>query len=177
MTSLVRKNFRHRPDYLIREIYNTYVLPKVSYCSQQWHTGKEVNIWPIVCEVKNYWKLSSGNKPTKDILWPREQLIYNDLVIMNKMVHDATVVDFDVFFKRSENNTRQDSVGKIENFKCYLDVTQNSFSYQVINYWNELSYGTRQMAGSKFKVAVKKVLKKEAITFLNFGTSYNVVTL
>ena len=104
MTSLVRKNFRQRPEKLFPEIYNIYVLPKISYCSEQWHTGKEVNIHPIVREVKNFWKLSSSKKPLKDFLWPREQLIYNDLVLMNKIVHENSVVDFEVFFKRSKNN-------------------------------------------------------------------------
>jgi hypothetical protein len=176
MTSLVRKNVRHCPDYLIREIYNTYVLPKISYCSEQWHSGKEVNIRPIVREVKNFRKLSSSNKPLKDFLWPREQLIYNDLVLMNKIVHEKSVVDFDVFFKRCENNTRQNSVRKIENFKYHLDVAQNIFSYRVINYWNKLSYDTSQLTGSMFKATVKKVLKKEAVKFVNFGISFNVVT-
>jgi hypothetical protein len=54
--------------------------------------------------VKNFWKLSSSKKPLKDFLWPREQLIYNDLVLMNKIVHENSVVDFEVFFKRSKNN-------------------------------------------------------------------------
>ena len=96
---------------------------------------------------------------------------------MNKIIHEKSVIDFDLFFKRCEHNTRQNSVRKIENFKCHLDVAQNRFSYWVINYWNELSYDTHQLTGSKFKAAVKKVLNKEAIKFQNFGTSYNVVTL
>ena len=95
---------------------------------------------------------------------------------MNKIVHEKSVVDFDVFFKRCENNTRQNSVRKIENFKYHLDVAQNIFSYRVINYWNKLSYDTSQLTGSMFKATVKKVLKKEAVKFVNFGISFNVVT-
>ena len=101
MISIVKKNFRNRTKDLLMKIYNTHVLPKLSYCSQMWHTGRETHLKSIVKEMEKYWKLSLSKSPPDNYLWPKEQLIMNDLVLMHKIYHGKSVLKFESLFKMS----------------------------------------------------------------------------
>ena len=75
------------------KIYMTYMLPKLTYCSQLWNTGKEKHLRSIVKDMEKYWKLSLGKNPPEDYLWPKEQLIKNDLVLLHKISQNKLVLD------------------------------------------------------------------------------------
>jgi hypothetical protein len=157
------------------KIYNTYVLPKLSYCSQMWHMGRETHLRSIVKEMEKYWNLSLSKSPPENYLWPKEQLIMNDLVLMHKIYHGKLVLKFESLFTMSTKNTRHNSGEIIENYLCNGKFTRYRFSHRIIKYWSMLPQSVRQLSIPKFKTEINKGILRETQKFLNIGLDCDIV--
>ena len=99
ITCSVRRNFANRSPEILVKIYNTYVQSRLDYCSQVWYPGKESLIRPIENAVKTFWKLGSSGVPPKDFMLPSLRLIFTDLVLFHKIVHEKSVIKFEEKFQ------------------------------------------------------------------------------
>jgi hypothetical protein len=118
MRTLIRKNYRIRTPEIMLRLYKTYILPKISYCSQQWHTGLEKHVSSIERELASFWRLCDMKVAPGGFLGLREQLILNDLILMHRIWKGVSTISFDEFFticdhqKNTEAKNRSERVQK-----------------------------------------------------------------
>ena len=99
---LIAKHYRIRTQKILEKLYTTYILPKINYCSQMYHTGKASHLRGIKKELKNFWRLCDTKLAPLGVLGLEEQLIFNDLKFMHKIRHGNSPIDFDKYFVISE---------------------------------------------------------------------------
>ena len=169
---LIAKGFKVRTQEILERLYTTYILPKINYCSQIYHTGQYAHLKDIESEINRYWKLCDTKIIHSKILGIREQLILNDLKFMHKIRHGLSPIDFDEFFTISESE--RNSTEKIKLKKSLLTFPRYSFTHRIQNYWNYLPVKTRNSSPEIFKEKVlgiftNKKLKRHRLNLLNFG--------
>ena len=98
ITAFTRRNFVNRSPEVLRLLYNAFFLCRLGFVSIIWNTSESA-IKPIVREFKAFWRLSPSGKPPNDILWPKEQLLLNDIVFMWKIVHKQSPIRFEKYWQ------------------------------------------------------------------------------
>jgi hypothetical protein len=169
MTSQIKKNVKNRSKELLKKIYNSYMLPKITYCSQVWHTGVEKHMRGIQKAVNNFWKLSYSEETPKEFMEPKLELVLYDLVLLHKIYHGHSPLKFDEMFKTSNNSTRQNAGKKIEIPTYSMECTKHRFSIRVRHYWNFLPLRIREMAIQCFKREARAHIQEHPQSYLNFG--------
>ena len=104
----------------------------------------------------------------------REQLIYNDLKQILKIVHGKSTIKFEDFFKISEMQQRTDE--QISKKKFNHAFAKYTFGRRVQKYWNLLPLDTRKMGRERFKAQIKLIMMDEKYEYLrnrmlNYGRS------
>ena len=172
--TLIWKNYRIRTQEILEKLYTTYIVPQINYCSQQYNTNNESHLREIEIELKKFWKMSQTKiRPSKH-LGLREQLIYNDLKQLHKIVHGKSTINFDDFFKISEVQKRtEEHISKKRFNHAFAKYT---FGRRVQKYWNLLPLETRKMGRERFKDEIKLIMTDEKYEqlrnrMLNFGRS------
>ena len=157
MKALVKKHYRIRTPKMMHRIYQTYMLPKISYCSTQWHTGLEKHVEQIEKELDGFWKLSDTRLPPEGYIKIREQLILNDLIMMHKIWTGRSTIEFDEFFSMSDHQRKTNAELAVRKYK--LQFPKHSFANRIVDYWNLLPLETRNMRIGMFKKEMKEILK------------------
>ena len=170
MKTLIRKNYRIKTPEIMMRLYKTYILPRVSYCSQQWHTGLEKHISAIERELASFWRLGDTKVAPEGLLGIREQLILNDLILMHRIWKGVSTIDFDEFFTICDHQKRTDAEIMAKRYnKTFAKYT---FAHRMYKYWNILPCETRNLTPGAFKKEIKSILTKNDSRkqrFLNFG--------
>jgi hypothetical protein len=153
-------------------LYKTYILPRVSYCSQQWLTGLEKHVSAIERELASFWRLGDTKVAPAGLLGLREQLILNDLVLMHRIWKDVSTIDFDEFFTICDHQKRTDAEIKAKRYK--KTFAKYTFAHRMYKYWNSLPkpQNLQNLTPGAFKKEVKSILTKNdrrKQRFLNFG--------
>ena len=172
--TLIWKNYRIRTQKILEKLYMTYIVPQINYCSQQYNTNNESHLREIEIELKKYWKMSQTKIRPSNYLGLKEQLIYNDLKQLHKIVHGKSTISFDDFFKISEVQKRtEEHISKKRFNHAFAKYT---FGRRVQKYWNLLPLETRKMGRERFKDEIKLILIDDQYEqlrnrMLNFGRS------
>ena len=149
-----------------------YILPRINYCSQIYHTGQHAHLKEIENELNKFWKLCDTKIVVKGVLELREQLIFNDLKFMHKIKHGLSPIDFDEFFTISDRE--KTTTEKIKLKKSKYTFPRYSFTHRIQNYWNYLPVKTRNLTPELFKKKIRliftdKKLERHKLNLLNFG--------
>ena len=176
--TLIWKNYRIRTQEILEKLYITYIVPQINYCSQQYNTNNESHLREIENELKKFWKMSQTKMRPSKYMGLREQLIYNDLKQLHKIVHGRSTIGFDDFFKISEMQKRTDE--QISNKKFDHAFAKHTFGRRVQKYWNLLPLETRRMGRERFKDEIKLIMtdgdyEQLRNKMLNFGRSQPIV--
>ena len=153
-------------------MYTTYILPRISYCSQLYHTGRPSHLRSIEKELKNFWRLCDTKIAPKRVLGLKEQLIFNDLKLMHQIRHGRYPVDFDEFFTISDIEKNVSKKITPNTFKHLF--AKHSFTQRIHMYWNYLPVKTRNLPRALFKERVKEIFmdekdRRHRQNLLNFG--------
>ena len=102
----------------------------------------------------------------------REQLIYNDLKQLHKIVTGKSTIAFREMFTMSKVQQRTDE--QISKKKHIHTFARYTFARRVQKYWNLLPLSTRKMGRERFKEELKLIMmdkKYEHLRnrMLNFG--------
>ena len=159
MRTLIRKNYRIRTPEIMLRLYKTYILPRISYCSQQWHTGLEKHVKPIERELTSFWKLCDTKMAPEDFLGLREQLILNDLVLMHRIWKGVSTISFDEFFTICDHQKNTNAEIEVKKYKKVF--AKNTFAHRMHKYWNYLSLEIRNKSAGLFKKEIKDLLKNK----------------
>ena len=176
ITALVKQNFANITLDLLKELYQVYVMPTLTYCSNVWNSGDEVQLRAIERAVELFWRLSPTGGPPKDFIGPRLQFIIIDLNNVKKLYDRKTVLNFDEIFKTpvsSNSRSNEDETIGIQRFK--LKLARHRFSYRTKDYWNLLPKNIRHMPYGSFKNETKKYVTENDQAFLNFGNKDKIV--
>jgi hypothetical protein len=95
----VDRTFANKSEEILEKIDNIYIQPRILYCSQIYHSGLDHLVKLIEKAIKNYWKLNQTKEPPKDYMWPRLRLILTDLILVHKMYHGKSIMEFESIFK------------------------------------------------------------------------------
>ena len=170
MKTLIKKTYRIRTVSIMKKLYTTYILPRISYCCQIWNTGLEMHLTAIEKELESYWRLGDTKVAPKDLLGLQEQLILNDLVLMHRIWKGTSTVDFDEFFSICDHQKKTDAEIRAKSYnKTFAKYT---FAHRIYKYWNLLPINTRNLTPGAFKKEVKTILMGNDIKkrrFLNLG--------
>lgn len=181
MRILVAKNYKIRTQAILEKLYTAYILPKINYCSQMYHTGKATHLKGIKKELKNFWRLCDTKIAPLNVMSVETQLIFNDLKFMHKMKHGNSPIDFDEYFVISD--IEKTGGEKIE-AKPYKRGTCKAFAnliftQRIAKYWNFLPKNIRNLKIGPFKEKIKEILtdekkKRHRQKLLNFGLDTNI---
>ena len=170
MKTLIRKTYRIKTTSIMKKLYTTYILPRISYCSQLWSTGLEMHLKAIERELVSYWRLGDTKVAPKDLLGFQEQLILNDLILMHRIWKGVSTVDFDEFFTICDHQKKSDAEIRAKRYdKTFAKYT---FAHRIYKYWNLLPSNTRNLTPGAFKKEVKDILMRndsKKQRFLNLG--------
>ena len=171
---LIYTNFRIRTQDILEKLYTTYIIPQINYCSQQYNTNNESHLMGIEKELRKFWRMSQTRKRPLKFMGLKEQLIYNDLKQLHRIVHGKSTIDFSDFFKISEVQERTDE--QISKKKHHHAFAKYTFGRRVQKYWNLLPIETRKMGRERFKDEIKLIMMDEKFEYLknkmlNFGRS------
>jgi hypothetical protein len=170
MKTLIRKTYRIKTSEIMRRLYTTYILPRISYCSQQWNTGLEKHIKAIERELASFWRLGDAKVAPKDLLGFREQLILNDLVLMHRIWKGVSTINFDEFFTICDHQKKSDAEIRAKRYD--KTFAKHTFAHRIYKYWNILPCDTRNLTPGAFKKEVKSILMRNDSRkqrFLNLG--------
>ena len=179
---LIAKNYRIRTQEILEKLYTTYILPKIKYCSQMYHTGKAAHLRGIKKELKIFWRLCDTKLAPLSVLGLEEQLIFNDLKFMYKIRHGNSPINFDEFFVIS--NLEKTSNEKIEPrpYKrgARKAFTMHTYTQRIDKYWNYLPKERRNLKFGPFKEKLKEILthkkkQRHRQHLLNFGLDTNIM--
>jgi hypothetical protein len=177
----VDRNFANKSEEILEKIDNIYIQSRILYCSQIYHSELDHLVKPIEKAIKNYWKLNQTREPPKDYMWPRLKLILTDLILVHKMYHGKSVMEFESIFKThdltsiSQWFSSQGAKNLLPYPKWKLVIARNRFSCRTRVYWNFLLENIREMKAKRFKTEAKNHIMKDQQTYLNFGLKINIV--
>ena len=172
--SLIWKNYTIRTQEILEKLYTTYIIPQINYCSQQYNTNNESHLREIETELRKFWKMSQTKMRPAKFMGLKEQLIYNDLKQLHKIVHGKSTIKFEDFFTMTEVQQRTDEhISKKKHKHAFAKYT---FGRRVQKYWNLLPLKTRKMGRERFKEEVKLIMMDKKYEYLrnkmlNFGRS------
>ena len=139
------RTFRCRKYSFLRDMFNVFVLPILSYNCPVWspHLLKDVKIVESV--LRAYTKRFPGlwDVPYHERLRRlgmrslQELRLRSDLILTYKIIHHLIDLDFDEFFSYSLSATRNHGF-KLFKPHVSLSSTQNFFNNRIINPWNAL---------------------------------------
>ena len=182
MRILVAKNYRIRTIEILERLYTTYILLKINYCSQIYHTGKASHLRGIKKELKNFWRLCDTKYAPKTVMGLEEQLIFNDLKLMYNVKHGLSPIEFEDYFTISEmeKSTNEKIEPKPYKRGARKTFAMYTFSQRINKYWNYLPKETRNLKYGPFKEKLKEILMDEKKqrhrqNLLNFGLDTNVM--
>ena len=169
---LIWKNYRIRTQEILEKLYSIYIIPQINYCSQQYNTNNESHLKEIEAELRRFWKMSQTKTRPSKFMGLREQLIYNDLKQLHKIVQGRSTITFRELFSMSEIQKRTDE--QISKKKHIHTFARYTFARRVQKYWNLLPLSTRKMGRERFKEELKLIMmdkKYEHLRnrMLNFG--------
>ena len=172
MKILIAKGFRIRDQAILERLYTTYILPRINYCSQLYHTGQLAHLRDLEKELGRFWNLCDTKMTPKGVLELTDQLIFNDLKFMHKIRHGLSPIDFDEFFTISDLEKTTNEKITPKPFKHAF--AKHSFFYRIHNYWNYLPVAIRNLKPEPFKVKIKSIFTDEKWSrhrqnLLNFG--------
>ena len=181
ITFQVHRNFANKSPEILENFYNIYIQSRIDYCCQIYHSGVEHLVRPIEKVVKNYWKLNQSREPPEIFSWPRLKLILTDLVLVHKIYHGKSVMNFEIVFKTHDFSSvvqwfsRQGEKNLLPYPKWKLQIARNRFSFRTRVYWNFLPAHIREMKAKRFKNEAKKHIMENQQSYLNFGLKFNIV--
>jgi hypothetical protein len=149
MRTLIRKNYRIRTPEIMLRLYKTYILPRISYCSQQWHTGLEKHVSSIERELASFWRLCDTKVAPGGFLGLREQLILNDLILMHRIWKGVSTISFDEFFTICDHQKNTEAEIEAKGYKKAF--AKNTFAHRMHKYWNSLTRETRNLPAGIFR--------------------------
>ena len=159
---LTAQNFRSRSFEILQKMYTAFILPHLDFVSFLWFNDKPMVLNPIEREFKAFWRLSPNKKPPKDLTWPREHLIANDLGLLHDIESGSSPIRFADHFERSTVNP--DRILTVDwSLACKRDV----FSERAKRYWNQMDKSD--------KILSKKVFKTKVIERLKNDSSFGVI--
>jgi hypothetical protein len=169
LTSLIKQEIANITPSLLKKYYQVYVMPALTYCSQVWNPGNEVQLRDVEKAVEVFWRLSK-NGPPEDHIPPRLLLIIFDLNYVKKLKDGNHVLDFDSIFKTEKYKVdRVDEEDKLPIIRKKLNVSRAKFSFRTRAYWNLLPKDIRTLTYSGFKNKAKEFVMKNSRIFLNVG--------
>ena len=145
---LILKCFKSRDPSILVRAFNTYIRPVLEYYSPVW-SQFHAELIKVVENVKKRF--------TKKILHLSNLTYYNRLQLLDlesleirrvkhdlstcfKILHNLVLIDRPIFsFIDNKNNTRGHKY-KIRKQQCRLDIRKYSFSYRIVNIWNQLPF-------------------------------------
>ena len=163
-----------RTQEILEKLYTTYIIPQINYCSQQYNTNNESHLREIETELRKFWKMSQTKMRPAKFMGLKEQLIYNDLKQLHKIVHGKSTIKFEDFFTMTEVQQRTDEhISKKKHKHAFAKYT---FGRRVQKYWNLLPLKTRKMGRERFKEEIKLIMMDKKYEYLrnkmlNFGRS------
>ena len=169
---LIAKNYRIRTQAILERLYMTYIMPRINYYSQLYHTGRPPHLRSIEKELKNFCRLCDTKMAPKKVLGLKEQLIFNNLKLMHQIKHGKSPVDFDEFFTISDIEKNGNEKIKPNPFKH--SFAKHSFTRRIHMYWNYLPVKTRNLPSALFKAKLKEIFTDKKFEWhkqnlLNFG--------
>ena len=176
--TLIWKNYRIRTQDILERLYSTYIIPQINYCSQQYNTNNESHLREIETELRKFWRMSQTRVRPAKFMGLREQLIYNDLKQLHKIVHGKSTIKFEDLFKMSEMQKRTDQqISKKGHLHAFAKYT---FGRRVQKYWNLLPIETRKLGRERFKDELKLIMMDKKYEYLrndmlNFGRSQPIM--
>ena len=176
--TLIWKNYRIRTQEILERLYSTYIIPQINYCSQQYNTNNESHLREIETELRKFWRMSQTRVRPAKFMGLKEQLIYNDLKQLHKIVHGKSTIKFEDLFKMSEMQKRTDQqISKKGHLHAFAKYT---FGRRVQKYWNLLPIETRKMGRERFKDEIKLIMMDKKYEYLrndmlNFGRSQPIM--
>ena len=169
LTKVMARFFHNKTERLLRRFYQTYIVPKFTYCSQVWQPGEEKYLQKINDAVKKYWKLNRRRGPRggppPDILEPTLQYILIDMIFIHKIYHGGTRLNFDDYFEINNGDTRQE--GKLKLPKYDLLPNKYKLNYRAAATFNMLPVEYLDLPSSLFKRAAKAHIMDNKNMYLN----------
>jgi hypothetical protein len=145
---LILKCFKSRDPSILVRAFNTYIRPILEYCSPVW-SPYHLELIKLVENVqkrftKKILHLSNITYYNRLQLLDLESLeirrVKHDLSTCFKIMHNLVLIDNSMFFFiDNKNNTRGHNY-KMHKQPSRLDIRKFSFSYRVVNFWNQLPF-------------------------------------
>ena len=177
-TSNMKRFFSDIDEYLLKNFYQSYMLPKFTYGSTVWNPMSETALRGINKEVENFWKQNKCRGPNggapPDILEPSLQLILIDLIYVHRMYRGKTSIDFHEFFKFSEANTRQCTFKKLMLPLWKLKFSRNKLTFRAVLSFNLLPKGSWDLTKGQFKRMAKQFILDNKQEFVNLTLNFSV---
>ena len=134
-----------RKDIMVR-LYKALVRPKLEYCVQAWcpYQKKDIekleNVQARATRLINDCRNLSYEKRLKytGLTTLSERRIRGDMIEVFKILKGFTKVNFNTWFKLSDNNRTRGHRYKLEKSRSRLDIRKHFFSQRVVNAWNKL---------------------------------------
>lgn len=151
MCGLIFKCFTCRDHDFLVQMFKTYVLPLLEYCSTVWSPQGLENIKKIERVQRRFTKRFPGLEETvyldrlKQLSLERLELrrIRSDLVMTFNIVKRLNGLSFDDFFKSSPNERVSRNISRNSLFlevpKRCLNVRAHSFAVRSVKFWNFLN--------------------------------------
>ncbi|XP_065684246.1 uncharacterized protein LOC136096653 [Hydra vulgaris] len=145
---LILKCFKSRDSRVLVKAFNTYIRPYLEYCSPVWSPYHAELIKVVENVQKGFTKkiLHLGNLTYDNRLHLLDleslelRRVKHDLSICYKILHNLVLIDKSMFFLFDNKNNIQGHKYKLHKQHCRLDICKFSFSYRVVNIWNQLPF-------------------------------------
>ena len=176
ITLIMGRFFQNKTEWLLTRFYNTYIVPKFTYCCQVWQPGEEKYLRGINQAVAKYWKMNKcrgpRGGPPPNILIPTLHYILIDMMFVHRMLHGEMKLAFEDYFEFREGTTRQN--GKLNLPKYGLKFNKHKLTYRAAVFFNMLPTEYYDLPKSLFKKAAKAHILDNQEMYLNLTRDISI---
>ena len=145
LSELIRRKVINKNKEEMIILYKTIVRPVLDYCVPVWRPYLKKDVIKLEKVQRNFTKMIKeckglGYEERLELLGLttlEERHTRADLIQVYKILHDEDKVFLDEFLVRSTRQGRKNSM-KLYKKRCLKDITRMSFTYRVIDVWNNL---------------------------------------
>ena len=143
---IIKRNIVSRDKNVILRLYKALVRPKLEYCIQAWRPFLKKDIDSMERVQRRATKMIAGCRGLNyekrleytGLTTLEKRRTRGDMLEVFKTVKGLNKMDYNTFFKISENTNTRGHKYKLETQRSRLEVRRNFFTRRVVKEWNQL---------------------------------------
>jgi len=139
---MINRTIINRHTDILLKLYKSLVRPHLEYCIVTWspHYNKDKVMLEKV--QKRFTRMIPADEKLpylQRLAWrPEDRRVRADIIVVYKIIHGLSAVDFDCFFEFRHHDTTTGHSLKLQKNRVLTDLKRYFFSERIVNIWSSL---------------------------------------